>query len=173
MAEIRLRDWQSQAVSKSLKWLLEDNGDRHFLINAAPGAGKTICASVIAKRLIEAGQITRVIVIAPRTEVVRQWSDEFKFVTGRPMTKVTGSDGDVSDFGLDLCATWAAVQSLQDAFQTVCRTSNTLVICDEHHHAAVSAAWGSEADSAFAAAKFVLERFPHELTRWGFPFRRG
>lgn len=156
MAEINLRDWQRQAVAKSLKWLLEDNQDRHFLINAAPGAGKTICASVIAKRLIEEGHVNRVIVIAPRTEVVRQWSEEYKFVTGRTMTKVTGSDGDVSDFGLDLCATWAAVQSLQDAFQAVCKGSNTLVICDEHHHAAVSAAWGAEADSAFAAAKYVL-----------------
>ncbi|WP_200957969.1 DEAD/DEAH box helicase [Sphingomonas sp. Root710] len=156
MSEIMLRAWQSAATAKALRWLTEIKSDRHFLINAAPGAGKTICASVIAKRLLEMDEIDRVIVIAPRAEVVKQWGEEFKFVTGRHMTKVTGADGDVSDFGLDLCATWAAIQSLQDAFQLVCHRSRTLVICDEHHHAAVEAAWGAKADGAFQDAKFVL-----------------
>ena len=156
MSEIMLRAWQSEATAKALKWFKECEGDRHFLINAAPGAGKTICASVIAKRLLEAGDVERVIVIAPRAEVVKQWGDEFRFVTGRHMTKVTGADGDVSDFGMDLCATWAAIQSLQDAFQAVCHQSKTLVICDEHHHAAVEAAWGAKANDAFHQAKYVL-----------------
>lgn len=156
MSEIMLRGWQSAALSKAMKWLTQDRADRHFLINAAPGAGKTICASVIAKRLIELGEIERVIVIAPRAEVVKQWGDEFRFVTGRHMTKVTGADGDVSDFGLDLCATWSAIESLQDAFHAVCRQSKTLVICDEHHHAAVEAAWGDDANDAFHEAKFVI-----------------
>ncbi len=156
MSEIMLRAWQSAAVGKALKWLTETAIDRHFLINAAPGSGKTICASVIAKRLLELGEIERVIVIAPRAEVVRQWGDEYRFVTGRHMTKVTGADGDVSDFGLDLCATWSAIETLQDAFQTVCQQYKTLVICDEHHHAAVEAAWGEDANDAFHAAKYVL-----------------
>ena len=156
MSEIMLRAWQGEATTKAIKWLIEDRSDRHFLINAALGAGKTICASVIAKNLIEKGEIDRVIVIAPRSEVVKQWGEEFKFVTGRHMTKVTGADGDITDFGMDLCATWAAIQSLQDAFQAVCRQSKTLIICDEHHHAAVEAAWGSKANDAFSEAKFVL-----------------
>lgn len=156
MSEIMLRGWQSAALAQAIKWLTEDRLDRHFLINAAPGAGKTICASVIAKRLLEMGEIERIIVIAPRAEVVKQWGEEFRFVTGRHMTKVTGADGDVSDFGLDLCATWSAIESLQDAFQTVCRQSRTLVICDEHHHAAVEAAWGADANDAFHDAKYVI-----------------
>ena len=65
------------------------------------------------------------------------------------MTKVTSSDLDIQDFGLDLCATWAAVEGLLEAFQQVCASSRT-VICDEHHHAAVQAAWGSGANGAFA-----------------------
>lgn len=156
MPEIKLRQWQAEAVSKALKWLVDDAQDRHFLINAAPGAGKTICASVIAKRLIDDGHVDRVIVIAPRSEVVKQWSDEFKFVTGRHMTKVTGADEEVEGYGVDLCATWSAIQSLQDAFQLVCNNNDTLIICDEHHHAAVEAAWGDKANSAFASAKYVL-----------------
>lgn len=155
MAELHLRPWQAQALIKAENWFTIERG-RRFLINAAPGAGKTICASVIAKRLIERGEIERVIVIAPRNEVVRQWGEDFKMVTGRHMTKVTGADGDVSDYGNDLCATWSAIQSLSEPFQFVCQAQNTLVICDEHHHAAVEAAWGDKAGSAFEDAKFTL-----------------
>ena len=102
------------------------------------------------------GEIDRVIVIAPLNEVVRQWSEEFKFVTKRHMSKVTGSDTDINDFGVDLCATWNSVQGLLDGFQHVCNNSKTLIICDEHHHAAISAAWGNGADGAFNNAKYVL-----------------
>lgn len=156
MTEINLRPWQSEAITKALSWLVKEKADRHFLINAAPGSGKTICASVIALKLIELGEVDRVIVIAPRSEVVRQWSEEFKIVTGRHMTKVTGADVEIEDYGVDLCATWGAIQGLLDGFQQVCKTSKTLVICDEHHHAAVEAAWGKGADGAFSDAKHVL-----------------
>ena len=149
----KLRQWQSEALAKALKWLVEDGSDRHFLINAAPGAGKTTAACVIAKNLIDMGQIDRVVVIAPRVEVVKQWSKDFLDITGRFMGKVTGADDQIE---YDVCATWAAVQSLMDAFQAVCRSDRVLVICDEHHHAAVKAAWGSSADSAFADARYVL-----------------
>ncbi len=149
-----LRPWQAEAIKKAKSWLIDEAKDKHFLINAAPGAGKTIAACSIAKELVAAGHIDRVIVIAPRVEVVRQWAKDFKLVTGRFMGKVTGGDDDKIDY--DVCATWAAVQGLQDAFQAVCRSSRVMVICDEHHHAAVEAAWGSGAGSAFAEAKYVI-----------------
>lgn len=153
---IRLRPWQKEALEKAIRWLVEERADRHFLINAAPGAGKTIAACVIARALIERGEIDRVVVIAPRSEVVNQWATDFHQVTGRFMSKVTARDGDVGALGLDICATWSAVQGLQDALQAVCRSKRVLVICDEHHHAAVKAAWGSSADDAFADARFAL-----------------
>ena len=153
---IKLRHWQSEAILKALHWLLNGGGDRHFVINAAPGSGKTIAACSIAEELIQRGEIERVIVIAPRAEVVNQWSADFQRVTGRYMSKVTGADGDINALGIDVCATWSAVQGLQDGFQAICNAGKTLVICDEHHHAAVEAAWGDSADSAFLNAKYVL-----------------
>ena len=150
---MQLRPWQTEALEKANKWLLDDATDKHFLINAAPGAGKTIAACVIAKDLIEKGLIDRVVVIAPRVEVVRQWAKDFFLVTGRYMHRVSGADEKIE---LDVCVTWAAVQALQDAFQAVCRESRVLVICDEHHHAAVEAAWGSSAVGGFADARYVL-----------------
>jgi superfamily II DNA or RNA helicase len=153
---IKLRNWQVEALNKALAWLLSAQGDRHFIINAAPGAGKTLAACAIAQELISRGEIDRVVVIAPRAEVVNQWSGDYQRVTGRFMSKVTGSDGDIDALGIDMCSTWSAVEGLLDGFQAVCNSMRTLVICDEHHHAAVEAAWGSSADSAFAKAKHVL-----------------
>lgn len=151
---MELRQWQSDALAQALSWLVDVAEDRHFLINAAPGAGKTIAACTIADQLIARNLIDRVIVIAPRSEVVNQWSKDFEFVTGRPMGKVTGRDSD--DVELDICATWNAVQGLSDLFHATCTKERVLVICDEHHHAAVEAAWGDSADAAFAGAKYVL-----------------
>lgn len=150
---LKLRQWQSEALNKALNWLVEQGKDKHFLINAAPGAGKTKAACVIAEKLFGLGLIDRVVVIAPRAEVVKQWGKDFFEVTGRYMGKVTGADDKIEH---DVCATWAAVQNLQDVFQAVCTSDRVLLICDEHHHAAVSAAWGTGASSAFSDAKFVL-----------------
>lgn len=154
--KLRLRPWQKSALEKALKWMILDREDRHFLINAAPGAGKTLVSCAIADELFRRDEIDRVIVIAPRNQVVNQWAEDFRLVTNRFMSKVTAKDGDLDALGLDVCATWAAVQGLQDALQAVCQNSRVLVICDEHHHAAVKAVWGESADSAFADAKYAL-----------------
>lgn len=156
MPPFKLRPWQQDALHQALTWLVEARQDRRFLINAAPGAGKTRVSSAIAQTLLALGEIDRVIVIAPRAEVVQQWAEDFRQVTGRYMSKVTARDGDIHSQGLDVCATWAAIQGLQDALQAMCRATRVLVICDEHHHAAVQAAWGEGADSAFADARFAL-----------------
>ena len=154
--KLKLRQWQSDALKKAVQWLLVDRNDRHFLINAAPGSGKTLASCAIAQTFFEMDEIDRVIVIAPRSEIVNQWADDFRHVTNRHMGKVTAGDGDIEALSIDICATWSAVQGLLPELQAVCRASNTLVICDEHHHAAVKAAWGKGADGAFADAKFVL-----------------
>lgn len=152
---IRLRPWQQEALAKALSWY-GGEADRHFVINAAPGAGKTLAAIAIAASLLDRRQIDRVIVVAPRNAVVGQWAKEYEAKTGRSMARITGKSSALGALSDDLCATWAAVRGLSDAFQTICRSSRVLVICDEHHHAAIEAAWGRSADSAFAEAKYAL-----------------
>ena len=132
MSNIELRNWQIEATKQCIDWLTKVKASKHFIINAAPGAGKTICASVIAAQLIDQDEIDRVIIIAPRAEVVKQWAEEF-LLNKRHMSRITGSDGEIENFGVDLCATWSAISNLQDGFQRVA-LSRTLVICDEHHH---------------------------------------
>ena len=152
----KLRPWQQEALAKAIHWLVTTRSDSRFLINAAPGSGKTIAACATAQALFELGEIDRVVVIAPRVEVVDQWATDYKFVTGRHMSRITTADGDIDGLGLDVCCTWAATQGLSPELDAVCRHHRVLVICDEQHHAAVEAAWGRSADSAFNAAAFAL-----------------
>jgi superfamily II DNA or RNA helicase/ribosomal protein L40E len=159
----KLRYWQVTAHDKAITFFTAENGDKHFVINAAPGAGKTKLACTIAMSLLAKNLITRVIVIAPRRTIVEQWAKEFKEVTGRRMEKITAADG-LWVTNTDVCATWSAVKGLEDVFQALCEDSRTLVICDEHHHAAIEAAWGTSADSAFRDAS-------HSLILTGTPVR--
>lgn len=152
---IKLRDWQQAARTKALDYFRSSTGNRHFVVNAAPGAGKTKLACTIAADLLASGEVTRVVVIAPRRTVVDQWAREFERITGRHMMKITAADG-MQPVARDICATWAAVRDLQDAFQAICAADRVLVVCDEHHHAAIKAAWGVSADSAFRNAEFAL-----------------
>ena len=110
---IKLRPWQQEAHDKSLKWWANEENNKNFIINAAPGSGKTLCASFIAKSLIDLKQIDQVVVIAPRSEVVKQWSGDFKKVTGRYMEKVTESQLSYTDNSTDVAATWAALDGLK------------------------------------------------------------
>lgn len=158
-----LREWQSAAHDKAITHFTTASDPRLFLVNAAPGAGKTLLACTIARSLIEQGVIDRVVVLAPRTEVVHQFADKYFEVTNRTMSSITRSDDDLHGLDLDISVTWAAVQGLQDAFQHLCRKARTLVICDEHHHAAAEAAWGRGVQAAFddAAHVLVLTGTPH------------
>ena len=107
---IKLRKWQIEAKQKAVDWY--QSGERLFLAEAAPGAGKTIFAAALAKELIQTGKIERVIAIAPRTQVATQWGEEFTAVTGRPMMRVLSSESGVDGYGLDLCLTWQSVDGL-------------------------------------------------------------
>ncbi len=151
---IKLRKWQIEAKQKAVDWY--QSGERLFLAEAAPGAGKTIFAAALAKELIQTGKIERVIAIAPRTQVATQWGEEFTAVTGRPMMRVLSSESGVDGYGLDLCLTWQSVDGLLPSLQAICQNFKTLVICDEHHHAAVSKNWGDSADVAFKSAVSLL-----------------
>ena len=45
-----------------------------FLISAAPGAGKTRPALELARRLLAARTVARVVVVCPTTPLTRQWA---------------------------------------------------------------------------------------------------
>ena len=153
----KIREWQEEALAKATKGYTD--GVRNFVINAAPGAGKTYAASLIAKHLIEQNMIDRVIVIAPRKKIVAQWVKMFGGMTGRTMMSLTGkyfTAIDPEKMTKDIAATWSGIKGMADALQAICETQRVLVIADEVHHAALGAVWGDGTHNALEDAKHVL-----------------
>ena len=152
---LTLRPWQSQCTAKAEKWFSE--GNKTFLMNVAPGGGKTKASCVIAKKLLENGEIDCVVAIAPRRTVVAQWAEDFQNICGRTMLQITGSDDDLSVYsGIDFAITWSALNDASGAFFQICQSKRVLAICDEHHHAGRDAPWGDGADNAFSLATHTL-----------------
>jgi superfamily II DNA or RNA helicase len=149
------RKWQLEAVEKAIRHF--SKGNKHFLINAAPGAGKTKAAALLALELIDNGDIDRIVVIAPRVDIVKAWVREFESLTQRKMAKlIRPEEWDEAEVDMDLAITWQAVASAAGLMQAVCENQRVLIIADEIHHAAMQKAWGDNADSAFAdAERFV------------------
>ena len=144
---LTLRPWQTQCASKADKWFKD--GNRTFLMNVAPGGGKTKASCVIAKKLLEDDEIDCVVAIAPRRPVVHQWADDFQQICGRTMLQITGSDEDLGAYtGIDFAITWSSLNDASAAFYQICQNKRVLAICDEHHHAGQGNPWGDGADNA-------------------------
>jgi len=153
---IELREWQSECRKQALKWW-ETSGDKHFVINAAPGAGKTKMAVVLAADMIQSGEVDKVIVIAPRRKIVNQWTKDFRKITGRHMMKLVETDEiDINELQDDICSTWQGLSGRGDIIQAICKNHKVMVIADEVHHAALEAAWGLSASSSMESAIRVL-----------------
>ena len=152
---LTLRPWQVECKTKALDWF--NNGNRTFLMDVAPGGGKTKAACVIAKELLAMGEIDCVVAIAPRRSVVHQWLEDFQAICGRTMLPITGNDEDLAAYGgVDFAITWSALSDASAAIYQMCQDKRVGVICDEHHHAGRDAAWGEGADNAFSLAKNTM-----------------
>ena len=132
-----------------------------FLLSAAPGAGKTIPSLAFARRLLDAGTVTRVHVICPTTPLTRQWAE----VAGRFGIQLAPDSEELHpprDFH-GIAATYARAASSAARWAPQCG-ERTLVIADEAHHLGEELAWGEGFAKAFRAT-----------TRWlllsGTPFR--
>jgi superfamily II DNA or RNA helicase len=142
---IALRAWQERALERLAAW---DHGS--FLLSAAPGAGKTIPSLVFARRLLDAGTITRVHVVCPTAPLTRQWAE----AAGRVGVQLAPDAEELlapRDFhGVAVTYARAAQSSRRWASQCGDRT---LVIADEAHHLGEELAWGEGFARAFAATK--------------------
>ncbi|MDX6666084.1 MAG: hypothetical protein QOG68_2290 [Solirubrobacteraceae bacterium] len=120
-----------------------------FLLNAAPGAGKTRPALELARRALAAGVVTRVAVVCPTSPLTRQWAQ----AAGRLGLHLAPDAPDLSpphDFH-GVAVTYARVASSVAAFARTC-SPGTLVIADEVHHLGDDLAWGNAFEKAFASA---------------------
>ena len=139
-----LRRWQVEALERMGSWHAGC-----FLLNAAPGAGKTRPSIELARRLLTSGEITRVAVVCPTSPLTRQWAQ----AAGALGVHLAPDAPDLMpprDFH-GVAVTYARVASSPAAFARTC-SPGTLVIADEVHHLGDELAWGTGFEQAFAAA---------------------
>jgi superfamily II DNA or RNA helicase len=153
---LTLRAWQEAALERMATW-----HEGPFLLSAAPGAGKTIPSLVYARKLLDAGIVTRVHVVCPTTPLTRQWAE----AAGRLGVQLAPDSMQLHpprDFH-GIAATYARVASSAKRWASQCG-ERTLVIADECHHMGDELAWGEGFAKAFAAT-------PRWLLLSGTPFR--
>jgi len=120
-----------------------------FLLNAAPGAGKTRPSIELAKRLLRDRAIARVAVVCPTSPLTRQWA-QAAGALGLHLAPDAPDLKPPRDFQ-GVSVTYARVASSAAAFARTC-TPGTLVIADEVHHLGDELAWGEAFEAAFGQA---------------------
>ncbi|GAC1485086.1 MAG: DEAD/DEAH box helicase [Solirubrobacteraceae bacterium] len=151
-----LRAWQQAALDSLQSW-----AGGPFLISAAPGAGKTRPALELARRRLQAREVSRVAVLCPTTPLTRQWAAAGERA-GLHLVPDARSARPPSDFQ-GFAVTYARIAG-DPARWASGVSSRTLVIADEAHHLGEDLAWGQSFARAFRAS-----------SRWlllsGTPFR--
>lgn len=156
-----LRQWQAEALEK-----YRITNPKMFTVTATPGAGKTTFALTLAGKLLDAGRIDQLIVVAPTDHLRKQWSDagieKGIFLDPSLSNKTAFVAPDFTGY----VVTYAQVANNPGIHMR--RVSHdgkkTMVIFDEIHHAGDGLSWGSAVRLAFRDANRILA-----LT--GTPFR--
>lgn len=162
----QLRQWQSDALELFLR------SDKDFLAVATPGAGKTTFALTAAQKVIDRGEVRKLIVVVPTSHLRRQWARaaarvgiqlDHRFVNGAAVL-ANDFDGAV--------VTYQAVASSPQLWRKLASDTPTLVILDEIHHGGDEQAWGTALKVAFepAARRLLLSGTPFRTDGAAIPF---
>lgn len=153
-ADRSLRAWQRDALAAASRWSAGP-----FLIAAAPGAGKTRPALLIAAELLRRREIDRVAVVCPTAPLTRQWAAAAAplGLDLQPDSEVLRTTGDFQG----IAVTYARAAAAARTYGREC-TERTMVIADEVHHLGDELAWGSGFVRAFGRAgrKLLLSGTP-------------
>jgi len=165
-AGIRPRHWQSQLIAL-LRRRLEQHpqGTADVLINAGPGAGKTLGALLSFERLQREGRLSRLLVFCHRSSIAEQWLA----AAGRLQLRLQEWQPGLALAGLDnadgLLITYQAagrnLESLTEQLQQA-GWGPWLAIADEVHHLGLdpeepeASAWGHAFSRLSGAARLRL-----------------
>lgn len=101
-------------------------------------------AAVLAKRLLDLGEIDLIVCFAPTRQVVRSFERTFERVIGKPMTGLVGAVG--------AAFTYPAMDHREDSFWELFESHRVFVVFDEIHHCA-----GSEIEAANAWGATIVQ----------------
>ncbi|EGQ8412433.1 DEAD/DEAH box helicase family protein [Vibrio parahaemolyticus] len=134
-----LRKWQSDCIEAAIKKYQE--GSKHFLTQATPGAGKTMMSAYLSKHLVNADMVDLILCFSPSVNVANGFTTTFARVLQ------CSFNGKLGSLGTSL--TYQAIQYLDDSFWETISKYRVLVIFDEIHHCsgetlAEANAWGEQ-----------------------------
>lgn len=155
----RLRAWQVEALD-----LYNERNSQDFLCVATPGAGKTTFALRVARELMAAHIVRKVIVVAPTEHLKVQWAQAATRVGIHLDPGLGGSARRGRSRTYDGVAVTYAGVSVRPWHYQALTSVPTLVIFDEIHHAGDSKSWGDAMKDAFGYAE-------RRLSLTGTPFR--
>ncbi|MEA2312590.1 MAG: hypothetical protein QOE28_2558 [Solirubrobacteraceae bacterium] len=146
-----LRGWQREAAEAVLA-----HSGGSFLASATPAAGKTTFGLHVAHRMLTAGRVVRVAVIAPTTHICRQWAaDAARYGIDLEPNRPNAAGPEPRDRH-GIAVTYATLAAGPGVHRRRCAEVPTLVIADEPHHMGEQAAWGRSTQAAFERAGFRL-----------------
>ena len=123
---MKLRRWQAECIQQAFDHY--DSQQAHFLCLATPGAGKTVMASQLAKRLLDHNLVDLIICFSPSVVVANDFCSELEAHTGKKLNGLMGSQG---------CSlTYQAMLNLSEDFWELFSRYRVFVIFDEIHHCA-------------------------------------
>lgn len=156
MTKVEPRGWQSDALPK----VLAHNG-KAFLLEACPGAGKTMFSGLVAREMLDDGTVDFVLVVVPTTALkgdkdagfLGDWHKAGVQITTTLKTKA----GPPPKAYQGAVVTYAQLPNLA-AFVETWRSLGVrlLAVFDEIHHACDENTWGAAADQVGQASEFVL-----------------
>lgn len=121
-----LRKWQLECISSAIKKY--SSGQKHFLTQATPAAGKTIMSAHLSKQLLEANMIDLVICFSPSVNVAAGFTSTFSRVLQCSFNGQIGTTG--------TSITYQAIQHIDNSFWTSISKYRVFAIFDEIHHCA-------------------------------------
>jgi len=146
-----LRSWQEEATAA-----VRGHSATSFLASATPAAGKTTFGLHIARRMLSANFVSRVVVAGPTTHICRQWAaDAARYGIDLEPNRPNSDGPESADFH-GVAVTYQTIAAGPDVHRLAAERRPTLLIADEPHHMGDQAAWGLQARKAFDGARFRL-----------------
>lgn len=149
------RGWQRVALRK-----FQAKQTSRFLLEATPGAGKTIFSGLCARDLIDRKEIDFVIVVVPTTalkgDAEAGFLGDWNKVGVQLTTVLKESRGAPREFAGGII-TYAQLPNIVSTFETWARSGTRLmVVFDEVHHASDKNVWGAATERLGSSAIRLL-----------------
>lgn len=144
---MKLRDWQERAYTDYFV-----KNKRIYVLEATPGAGKTLFCLYTADQLLGASSVDGLIVVSPTDHLRTQWADKAaqRNLDIDPTWRIERGRYNRHDYvGISITYQQLATDFSATMIARLCSEQRMFVILDEPHHMATNKTWGDGAFKAF------------------------